>query len=539
MFCNQCEETAKGTGCTARGVCGKDETTAGLQDVLIYLCKGISVRNIAAMEKGQGNDEAGAFIAEALFSTLTNVNFDPAYFSDMIARAVAIRDALPASAAVEPGACTWHPANAGAITAKAQEIEEEAAKNDDVTSLRSLLVYGLKGVAAYYYHAAVLGYTDESIGKFIQKGLASTVMTLSAGEMTALVLECGGVGVTTLALLDKANTTKFGNPVITSVKTTVGTRPGILVTGHDLHDLRQLLEQSASAGIDVYTHGEMLPAHAYPELKKFTHLVANYGGSWPSQAKDFENFNGPVLVTTNCIVPPKDSYKARIFTTGPAGYPGVRHIPGQQDGKKDFSQIIALAKTTQPPRAAENAGRELITGCAHNAVLSIAGTVIEAVKKGDIRRFIVMAGCDGRQAERGYYTEFAKALPRDTIILTAGCAKYRYNSLDLGTIGGLPRVIDAGQCNDCYSLVVVAKALADAFGVGLNELPVSYNIAWYEQKAVLVLLSLLNLGGKNITLGPKLPAFVSPGILKVLVENFGMAPNTTVDADLPRMVPTA
>ena len=537
MFCNQCEETAKGTGCTARGVCGKDDATAGLQDVLIYLCKGISVRNIAAMETGKGNKEAGAFIAESLFSTLTNVNFDPAYFDGKITNAIVIRSSLPATGMSEPDACTWMPKNAGDIASKAKEIEAAAAKNDDVTSLRSLLVYGLKGMAAYYYHAAVLGYSDAGIEKFLQRGLASTITDISAGEMTALVLECGGVGVSTLALLDKANTTRFGNPVITPVKTMVGTRPGILVTGHDLHDLEQLLEQSASAGIDVYTHGEMLPAHAYPMLKKFSHLVANYGGSWPSQAKDFDRFNGPILVTTNCIVPPKDSYKARIFTTGPAGFPGVQHIPATHDGKKDFSLVIALAKHSQPPRPAENAGRELITGCAHNAVLAIAGTVIEAVKKGDIRRFVVMAGCDGRQAERGYYTEFAKALPKDTIILTAGCAKYRYNSLDLGTVGGLPRVIDAGQCNDCYSLVVVAKALADAFGVGLNELPVSYNIAWYEQKAVLVLLSLLNLGVKNITLGPKLPAFVSPGILKVLVENFGMASNSTVESDLSRMVP--
>jgi hydroxylamine reductase len=539
MFCNQCEETAKGTGCTIRGVCGKDETTAGLQDVLLYLCKGISVRTMAATESGEGNRETGMFIAEALFSTLTNVNFDPEYFNGMIARAIAIRDALPKSGGNEPDACTWVPKDAADIAAKAKEIETAAEKNDDVTSLRSLLVYGLKGVAAYYYHAAVLGYTDENIVKFLRKGLASTVQTLSAGEMTALVLECGGVGVTTLALLDKANTTTFGNPVITPVKTTVGIRPGILVTGHDLNDLRQLLEQSASAGIDIYTHGEMLPAHAYPILAKYSHLVANYGGSWPSQAKDFGSFNGPILVTTNCIVPPKEAYRDRIFTTGPAGYPGVQHIAAINGGKKDFSRLIALAKNSQPPMPAENAGKDLITGCAHNAVLSIAGTVIEAVKKGEIKRFIVMAGCDGRQAERGYYTEFATALPHDTIILTAGCAKYRYNSLDLGTIGGLPRVIDAGQCNDCYSLVVVAKALADAFGVGLNELPVSYNIAWYEQKAVLVLLSLLNLGVKNITLGPKLPAFVSPGVLKVLVENFGVAPNTTVNADLPRMVPSA
>jgi hydroxylamine reductase len=539
MFCYQCEEAAKGTGCTIKGVCGKEGETAGLQDILIYLCKGISARNIAATEKGTGNPEAGSFIAESLFSTLTNVNFDPVWFHERINRAVAIRDSLPPTGADEPDACTWMPKNEAEIAAKAKEIADDASAQDDIRSLRALLVFGLKGVAAYYYHAAVLGYTDESVEKFIQKGLASTVRTITPGEMTALVLECGGIGVTTLALLDKANTTLFGNPEITPVKTTVGNRPGILVTGHDLKDLLQLLQQSEGSGVDIYTHGEMLPAHAYPVLKKYTHLVANYGSSWPAQREEFETFNGPILVTTNCIVPPKESYRNRIFTTGPAGYPGVEHIAARKDGKKDFSKIIALAKTSQPPQNPGGSGRDIITGCAHNAVLSIAGTVIEAVKKGDIRRFVVMAGCDGRHSERDYYTKFAEALPKNTVILTAGCAKYRYNSLDLGTIGGIPRVIDAGQCNDCYSLVVVAQALAGAFGVGINELPISYNIAWYEQKAALVLLSLLNLGVKNITLGPKLPAFVSPGILKVLAENFGIAPNTTVDADIARLVTAA
>jgi hydroxylamine reductase len=537
MFCYQCEETAKGTGCTVKGVCGKEDETAGLQDVLIYLCKGISARNVAAMEHGKGNKDAGAFIAEALFATLTNTNFDNARIHALIQQALAIRNALPAAGSAEPDACTWTPKNDADIAAKATLIALQASANDDVNSLRALLVFGLKGVAAYYHHALVLGYRDEKVTDFMQKGLASTVRDIPAAEMSALVLECGGIGVTTLALLDTANTKTYGNPEITSVKTSVGKHPGILITGHDLKDLQQLLEQSKDSGVDIYTHGEMLPANAYPALKKYKHLYGNYGGSWWHQKEEFEKFNGPVLVTTNCIVPPKDTYKDRLFTTGPAGFTGVMHITADKDGKKDFSKLIALARTTQPPQALATPGCNLITGCGHNAVLALAGTVIEAVKRGDIKRFVVMAGCDGRQSERAYYTEFAQALPKNTIILTAGCAKYRYNGLDLGTIGGIPRVIDAGQCNDCYSLVVVAQALAGAFGVGINELPISYNIAWYEQKAALVLLALLNLGVKDITLGPKLPAFVSPGVLNVLVENFGIKKNSTVEADIARMVP--
>ncbi|MDD1687112.1 hydroxylamine reductase [Methanoregula sp.] len=536
MFCYQCEETARGTSCTVKGVCGKEGATAGLMDVLIYVCKGISERNIAAAKTGKENKDAGIFIAEALFATLTNTNFDDARLTSLITKAIAIRDALP-PAAGEPDACTWKPRNDAEILAKAEQIAKDAAGNDDIRSLRALLLFGLKGVAAYYHHAAVLGYTDAKITDFMQKGLASTLHDLPAGEMTALVLECGGVGVSTLALLDTANTKTYGNPEITSVKTVPGTRPGILVTGHDLKDLQQLLEQSKGSGVDIYTHGEMLPANAYPVLKNYTHLYGNYGSSWWHQKEEFETFNGPVLVTTNCIVPPKDSYKDRIYTTGPAGYPGVKHIAAGKDGKKDFSAVIAHAKTSQPPTDLKAPGRDLITGCAHGAVLAIASTVIEAVKKGDIKRFVVMAGCDGRQSERQYYTDFAQALPKNTVILTAGCAKYRYNGLDLGTIGGIPRVIDAGQCNDCYSLVVIAQALAKAFNVGINELPVSYNIAWYEQKAALVLLALLNLGVKDIALGPKLPAFVSPGVLDVLVKNFGIRKNSTVEEDLARMVP--
>jgi len=536
MFCYQCEETVKGTGCTIKGVCGKEEEVAAYQDVLIYLCRGISVRNLAAMEKGKGNPDAGLFIAEALFATLTNVNFDKARFMALINKAVSIRDALPQSGSPEPDSCTWKPHGDGDILNKAKSVGTLATANEDVRSLRSTLLFGIKGISAYYTHAAVLGKTDSEITAFIQKGLASLEKDLSVPEMIGLVMECGNNGVKVLALLDTANTSAYGKPQITSVKTTVGSRPGILITGHDLKDLEMLLEQSKDAGVDVYTHGEMLPAHAYPAFKKYSHLVGNYGGSWWHQREEFEQFNGPILVTTNCLVPPKDTYQNRLFTTGMTGWPGVLQIDAGAGGEKDFSKIIALAKSSKPPVSLPGSGSDLITGCSHDAVLALADTVIAAVKKGDVKQFIVMAGCDGRQKEREYYSEFAKALPKDTIILTAGCAKYRYNSLGLGTIGGIPRVIDAGQCNDCYSLVVIAQALAKAFGVGINELPVSYNIAWYEQKAVLVLLSLLSLGVKDITLGPKLPGFVSPAVLDVLVKEFDLKPNTMVDADLARMV---
>ncbi len=537
MFCYQCEETARGTGCTVKGVCGKEDHTAGVQDVLIYLCKGISLRNMAATAKGVGNKDAGTFITEALFATLTNTNFDDERLKAMIHQAVSIRDALPKSGDSEPDACTWTPKSDADIAAKAKEIAESANVNDDVHSLRALVVFGLKGIAAYYHHAEMLGFTDVAITDYMQKGLASTLQDLPVDQMVAMVLECGEIGVKTLALLDTANTRTYGNPEITPVKTTVGTKPGILITGHDLRDMEQLLEQSKDSGVDIYTHGEMLPANAYPAFKKYKNLIGNYGSSWWHQKDEFDSFNGPVLVTTNCIVPPKDSYIDRVYTTGPAGYPGIKHITKKDDGTKDFSTIIEHAKKCQPPQPLKTNGRDLITGCGHEAVLALAGTVIDAVKKGDIKKFVVMAGCDGRQSEREYYTEFAKALPKNTVILTAGCAKYRYNSLDLGDIGGIPRVIDAGQCNDCYSLVVIAKALAEAFGVGINELPVVFNIAWYEQKAVLVLLALLSLGVKNITLGPKLPGFVSPGVLNVLVENFNIGKNSTVEEDMKRMVP--
>ncbi|MEG3055284.1 MAG: hydroxylamine reductase [Methanoculleus sp.] len=536
MFCNQCEETAKGFGCTVRGVCGKDAETAGLQDVLIYTLKGLSVRNLAAMKKGGGDPDAGGFIGRCLFATLTNVNFDPARFEAAIREAARIRDALPPAGDAEPAACTWAPESPEAIAAKAQEIIAARESVDpDLQSLRELLVYGLKGVGAYSHHAEVLGYEDEEVMTFLQEALAATLQDLTVDEMVGYVLRCGEVGVKTLALLDAANTATYGTPEITTVSTAAGTRPGILVTGHDLKDLADLLEQTAGTGVHVYTHGEMLPAHAYPDLRKYGHLVGNYGGSWPFQREEFERFNGPVLVTTNCLVPPKDAYRDRVYTTGLVGYAGLEHIGVSEDGKKDFSALIEHAKRCKPP---EDLSRgDLVTGCAHAPVLAIADAVVDAVKSGAIGRFIVMAGCDGRRSDRDYYTRFAKALPGDTVILTAGCAKYRYNSLGLGDIGGIPRVLDAGQCNDCYSLVVIAQALAEAFGVGINELPISYNIAWYEQKAVLVLLSLLSLGVRDITLGPRLPAFISPGVLNVLVENFGIRGNTTVEEDLGLMVP--
>ena len=538
MFCYQCEEAAKGCGCTVKGVCGKEESTAALQDCLIYTIKGLAVRNIEARAVGKESSEAGPLIAESLFAALTNVNFDNERLYSFITQAIAIRDSLPEGESTLD-ACTWRPATIEDAIKKGTENGVLATENEDVRSLRELLVYGLKGVGAYYYHIVALGSTNEDVTRFMEDALASTLQDLDVDTMVGWVLKCGEIGVTVLEDLDRANTTAYGNPEITPVSTIPGSNPGILITGHDLKDLDQLLAQTENTGVDVYTHGEMLPAHAYPALKKYSHLIGNYGGSWPHQKKEFDSFNGPILVTTNCLVPPAESYKDRVYTTGPTGFTGLAHIYEKADGSKDFSALIEHAKTCNAPvdlsQRGEGYTTELITGCAHHAVLSIADLVIDAVKQGQIRKFVVMAGCDGRQKEREYYTEFAKALPQDAVILTAGCAKYRYNNLDLGDIGGIPRVLDAGQCNDCYSLVVIAKALADAFGTDLNGLPVSYNIAWYEQKAVLVLLSLLHLGIQDITLGPKLPAFVSPGVLNVLVENFGIRGIATVEEDLKLM----
>ncbi|KAF1077253.1 hydroxylamine reductase [Methanogenium sp. MK-MG] len=539
MFCYQCEEAAKGCGCTVQGVCGKEESTAALQDCLIYTIKGLSLRNIEARKTGKDDRRAGLLIAESLFAALTNVNFDNERLYSLITQAIAIRDSLPEGDCTHD-ACTWRPAAIDDAVKKGTETGVLATENEDVRSLRELLVYGLKGVGAYYYHVVALGYENDGVTRFMEEALASTLEDLETDEMIGWVLKCGEIGVKVLENLDSANTSAYGNPEITVVATAPCTNPGILVTGHDLKDLEQLLVQTENTGVDVYTHGEMLPAHAYPVLKNYSHLIGNYGGSWPHQKKEFDSFNGPVLVTTNCLVPPAESYRDRVYTTGPTGFTGLKHIYEDAEGNKDFSDVIARAKACKPPtdisEKRDGYVNELITGCAHNAVLSIADTVIDAVKQGQIKGFVVMAGCDGRHKEREYYTEFAKALPQDVVILTAGCAKYRYNNLDLGDIGGIPRVIDAGQCNDCYSLVVIAKALADAFGTDLNGLPISYNIAWYEQKAVLVLLSLLHLGIKDITLGPKLPAFISPGVLNVLVENFGIRANTTVEEDLKLMI---
>ena len=540
MFCYQCEEAAGGCGCTVKGVCGKDESTAALQDCLIYAIKGLSLRNIEARKTGDGSREAGNLIAESLFAALTNVNFDNERLYSLITKAVEIRDSLPeAECTGDP--CVWKPENIEDAIKKGSDNGVLSTENEDVRSLRELLIYGLKGVGAYYYHVAALGSEDKEVTDFMEDALASTTADLSIDEMVGWVLKCGEIGVKVLEDLDKANTTAYGNPEITTVSTSAGKNPGILITGHDLKDLEQLLIQTENLGVDVYTHGEMLPAHAYPNLKKYSNLIGNYGGSWPHQKKEFESFNGPVLVTTNCLVPPAESYIDRVYTTGPTGFSGVKHISEDSEGNKDFSKLIEHAKKCSPPdditEKREGYTDKLTIGCAHHAVLSIADAVIDAVKQGQIKRFVVMAGCDGRQKEREYYTDFAKALPKDAVILTAGCAKYRYNNLDLGDIGGIPRVIDAGQCNDCYSLVVIAKALANAFGTDLNGLPVSYNIAWYEQKAVLVLLSLLHLGVKDITLGPRLPAFVSPAVLNVLVENFGIRKNSTVEKDLKIMVP--
>jgi len=530
MYCYQCEETAKGCGCTTMGVCGKDAETAGLQDVLIYLAKGIAVRNLAAMEKGTGNGKAGRFIAEVLFATLTNVNFDKERFHAYIREAISIRDALPPAGEIEPDACTWTPADDAAIAAKAGEVGVLATANEDVRSLRELLVYGLKGVGAYYYHADALGYEDDEITAFIQRALASTLQDLTLDEMVGIVLECGGVGVRVLALLDTANTATFGAPEITMVRTAPGTRPGILVTGHDLKDLRDLLEQTKGAGVDVYTHGEMLPCNAYPGLKKFPHLAGNYGGAWQDQQKEFDSFPGAILMTTNCIQKPRDTYIDRIFTTGLVAFPGVTHL-----GDKNFKPVIDAALAA--PGFAESEPERFITvGFGRNAVMSVAGTVIDAVKSGAIRHFFLVGGCDGAKSGRNYYTDFARAVPDDCVILTLACGKYRFNKLEFGDIGGIPRLLDMGQCNDAYSAIVVASALAEAFGVGVNDLPLSMILSWYEQKAVAILLTLLHLGITNIKLGPSLPACLTPATLGVLVNTFGIAPVTTAEQDLKEIL---
>ncbi|MFA6506223.1 MAG: hydroxylamine reductase [Treponemataceae bacterium] len=541
MFCHQCQEAAKGTGCTVRGVCGKDETVANLQDVLLYALKGLSYVAAAARKVGVNDETVGRAIYEGLFATITNANFDKAVFITRIRETIAIREELKKKLSAKGGAL---PGKAPACVTFNAKTEIEmldiwsaasflAIENPDVRALRSLVIFGLKGMAAYVEHAENLGKSDAGVIEFMERALAATIDdSLDAAALTALVLETGKYGVNAMALLDGANTSAYGNPEPTTVQLGVRKNPGILISGHDLKDLEELLEQTAGTGVDVYTHGEMLPAHYYPAFKKYGNFVGNYGNAWWKQVEEFEAFNGPVLFTTNCIVPPKDSYKARIFTTGESGFPGCSHIADRTDGgKKDFSAIIELAKKCLAPKELETGS--IVGGFAHAAVDAVAPLVVDAVKKGAIKRFFVMAGCDGRMKSREYYTDFAKAIPKDTIILTAGCAKYRYNKLNLGDIGGIPRVLDAGQCNDSYSLALTALKLKDAFGAGsVNDLPISFNIAWYEQKAVIVLLALLFLGFKNIHLGPTLPAFLSPNVAKVLVENFGIAGIGSVEDDV-------
>jgi hydroxylamine reductase len=544
MFCFQCQETAKNTGCTVRGVCGKEETTANLQDLLIFNLKGIAV--LAKQGKAAGVDltrEAGRFVTKALFTTITNVNFNDDNLVKWIKKAQEFKKSVKDNVESKvpgalPDAALWFSDNEAEYQEKAKKVGVLATENEDVRSLRELLVIGLKGICAYADHAAILGVEKDEIYEFILNALASTTEDLSVDEMVGMVLKAGECSVNTMAALDQANTGAYGNPEITEVNLGVGTNPGILISGHDLKDMDELLKQTEGTGVDVYTHGEMLPANYYPAFKKYDHLKGNYGGSWWHQNEDFETFNGAILMTTNCIIPikKKNTYQDRIFTTGVVSYPGLTHIPDREDGKtKDFSEVIACAKKCQPPQEIETG--TIVGGFAHNQVLALADKVVEAVKSGAIKRFIVMAGCDGRMKNREYFTEVAKKLPKDTVILTAGCAKYRYNKLDLGDIGGIPRVLDAGQCNDSYSLAVIALKLKEAFGVGhINDLPISFDIGWYEQKAVAVLLALLHLGIKGIRLGPTLPAFVSPTVLNVLVENFDIKPTGDVDEDIAAMM---
>jgi len=548
MFCFQCQETAKNTGCTVKGVCGKDGETANLQDLLIHVMKGIAVYGEKADELGVSVAEAGDFLCKGLFTTITNANFDPERFNALITEGFQVRDAIKAKfeaayqekngaafAETLPDAATWT-GDVAAFAEKAKTVGVLATENEDVRSLRELLIIGLKGVAAYADHAAVLGYKKDEIFAFMMEAMASTTKDLSVDDMVGLVLKCGETAVTTMALLDEANTTTYGNPEITEVNIGVGSNPGILISGHDLKDMDELLKQTEGTGVDVYTHGEMLPTNYYPAFKKYDHLVGNYGSSWWKQQSEFTSFNGPILMTTNCIIKVKDAYKDRIFTTGNVGYTGIRHIADRPEGgAKDFSEIIELAKKCDPPTEIETG--KIVGGFAHNQVLALADKVVEAVKSGAIKRFIVMAGCDGRQKARSYFTEVAEKLPKDTIILTAGCAKYRYNKLDLGDIGGIPRVLDAGQCNDCYSLVVIALKLKEVFELDdINDLPLSFDIGWYEQKAVAVLLALLHLGVKGIRLGPTVPAFLSPTVLNVLIENFDIKAIDTVDGDIEAMM---
>lgn len=545
MFCFQCQEAAKGTGCTIKGVCGKTDDLAKTMDLLIFTMKGMSVYSSALrLQKKYENPIVNKFIFDGLFMTITNANYDKKVITDRVTRALELRNNLreeckKQDVTVETcfEGCTWQ-GTPDLYEQKAESIGVLSETNEDIRSLKELIIYGLKGMAAYTEHAFNLGHEDITLYEFMQRALAATTKNISVGELIALTLETGKFGVSAMALLDKANTSSYGNPEITKVNIGVSNKPGILISGHDLKDMEELLAQTEGTGVDVYTHSEMLPANYYPAFKKYKHFIGNYGSSWWKQKEEFETFNGPILFTTNCIVPPseKATYKDRVFTTGSSGYPGSTHIPNREPGKqKDFSVIINLAKSCQPPIEIEKG--EIVGGFAHAQVFALADKVVVAVKSGAIRKFIVMAGCDGRMKSRNYYTEFAEKLPKDTVILTAGCAKYRYNKLPLGDIGGIPRVLDAGQCNDSYSLAVIAMKLKEIFELNdINELPIAYNIAWYEQKAVIVLLALLSLGVKKIHLGPTLPAFLSPNVAKVLVENFGIGGITTVDEDIKLMI---
>jgi len=543
MFCYQCQEASKNTGCTISGVCGKTPDVANLQDLLLFLCKGISHYSVRLREMGEENAEVNKFVTDSLFMTITNANFDRDRFITRVNQAIDLRDSLRALYLSKGGnvddikfeGAFWSSRDVAVMEKKATEVGVLATENEDVRSLRELTVYGLKGMAAYAEHAFNLGHEENDIYAFMQQALVDvTNDDLSADELTALVLKTGEYGVKVMALLDKANTSAYGNPEITKVNIGVRNNPAILISGHDLKDMEELLKQTDGTGGDVYTHSEMLPANYYPAFKKYSHFVGNYGSSWWRQTQDFESFNGPVLFTTNCIVPPRANatYKDRIYTTGSSGFPGFIHIEERKDGKaKDFGPIIEHAKKCASPTEIETG--EIVGGFAHAQVFALADKVVEAVKSGAIKKFFVMAGCDGRMKDRNYYTEFAEALPKDTVILTAGCAKYRYNKLPLGDIGGIPRVLDAGQCNDSYSLAVIALKLKEVFNANdINELPIAYNIAWYEQKAVIVLLALLSLGVKNIHLGPTLPAFLSPNVANVLVSNFGIAGIKSVDEDM-------
>ena len=541
MFCYQCQETAKGTGCTVRGVCGKTSDVANLQDLLLFILKGIAHYRVQLRALDAVDHSADRFILDGLFMTITNANFDKQRFVEKIKEAIKLREQLKQTFLDKGGnpekitfeGAFWTADSLEEMESKAGHVGVLSTENEDIRSLKEMLTYGMKGMAAYTEHAYNLGHENPSIYEFIDRGLIATTLPLSADQLVQMVLECGKNGVDAMALLDKANTDTYGNPEITKVDIGVRKNPGILISGHDLRDLYELLEQTEGTGVDVYTHSEMLPAHYYPSFKKYKHFAGNYGNSWWRQVYEFQHFNGPMLFTTNCIVPPHPdaNYKDRVYTTGSAGFPGFKHIERKPGQPKDFSEIIEHAKRCPAPEAIETGN--IIGGFAHNQVFALADKIVDAVKSGAIRKFFVMAGCDGRMKGREYYTEFAQKLPKDTVILTAGCAKYRYNKLPLGDINGIPRVLDAGQCNDSYSLAVIALKLKEIFGVkDINELPIVYNIAWYEQKAVIVLLALLYLGVKNIHLGPTLPGFLSPNVAKVLVEKFGIAGITTADDDL-------